>query len=821
MIANFFKRHVFYPLLIILIGLTILISTELGLKSLIQCLRLVTPGILSIGQIKGNLIDGAHFEQLHYQDTQFNLEIEQSFFNLDLNQLLFLKLNLFDFWVQQLNIATKDNLNIKLEKLSGSLSHSLISPYTEISIHNIQGNIQEKTILGFGQFGVDHKNYFFKDLLLNLGEYQFKITPRKQHETSGQDWSLKTLNDEFMNIQLNGILQLKSDTKSQNILIDKGLLQHRDLGEWNLISPSSLTISKDIFSLEPMQWENAQQQARISIDIHRNPIEGWEGNANLAELKLASLNTLLNQNVHINGSINGHLSLSFKPKHIPIVAGEIIVSPGSLQMVDKTNKVSKFPFNGGKIKIITENENLFLNLNLEGPGSSNIKGFLNTLNLASIKNDWRELKINTEINCLENNFYWLTEFWPDVNNFKGNFIGSFKAKGLILSPEWLMDLKLNNSNFNLPRQGITIRNFNVNLTSETDGIFKLQGRGQSGSGNFNVNGQAQPFLSNAPYELNIKGKNIQLINSKAYQIIATMDLKLNLENYNNLNITGNINVPAADINIQEGAQQIVLTHDIIFTDINKPLIASDFKINPNIALRLENNVNIKGHGLNAKGGGKIKIEQYSNGFLFGSGRITLKEGNYRMNGQMFYIDHGRLIFQPITLLTNPTIDIKLIPKPKAQDDKTDLSEIGLSVQGTLLAPNIIPFSSENLSDNEILQRLGFANPFTVIMGNANMSNNLMEKFQKGLGFDVSIETSGMDEESLGSVRGIQDPNDNNAVLTLGKRLSNRWQLLLLQNTMDATHKAKLKYLISPRFSLGTEYGTEGVGADITYSVEKD
>ena len=394
----------------------------------------------------------------------------------------------------------------------------------------------------------------------------------------------------------------------------------------------------------------------------------------------------------------------------------------------------------------------------------------------------------------------IMKFIPNLTRLKGKLQGYINLNN---ESKFNANLAFKDLTMSLPEYGIKIKPLNINFTANNAQTILINGKGimRNGPGEFNIKGHLEPFSKNFSNLLEISGYGIECINTHEYYLIASLQLKLVfLLQQNALQIAGNIIIPKGSINLdQQKSSSIVKSRDIVFLE-QQTTTQNNFRILPNIDLRIEPETALLGKGLDTTISGKLRIYT-ENDMLLGDGRVSIKQGTYKLSGQKFIIEKGRFIYLPGTLIANPTLDIKILPKNKQQDQY-------LYIEGTLNSP-IIKDSGLVNEHQAMLQLLSF--------GSDKIITNIKDK--------LHLHEFGIQEDDYVSNQyKIKNPDESvltNKNFVVGKKINDKIQIQYLKTLNTTNNTVRLKYSLSPHWSLGLESSTEsGHGADLGFSLEK-
>lgn len=364
--------------------------------------------------------------------------------------------------------------------------------------------------------------------------------------------------------------------------------------------------------------------------------------------------------------------------------------------------------------------------------------------------------------------------------------------------------------------------------------YRLQGRLSSGLYFSNIyHGQNKTFVfkgmriqnihlkiqSSALGDFKISGGG--LINTHPFQFWGHPELKNTFSDKPLiLSLYGTILLPKGNIILNESNRFFKLSKDISL--INQHAQKLPLQIEPHIQLILGNDFYFKTQHLESLISGELKIQQRPDGLFSAEGQLHLKDGKYRLQGRSQFIKQGTLVFPPGTLINNPLLNIQISSRPSPIPEEN--KEV-LYVQGTLQKPLLQLYTHHDLKKSETLSTIALGHNSSPEDDQINiLSQSVLLISEQASPFNQILERSlGIEEINLES-RPLQktiNTTGNDTALVLGKRLSKRVYLQYVQNMMDPASTIRLKYALSPKFSTSIESGTEGIGGDLIFTVEKD
>ncbi len=409
----------------------------------------------------------------------------------------------------------------------------------------------------------------------------------------------------------------------------------------------------------------------------------------------------------------------------------------------------------------------------------------------------------------------LMRWMPDVTRLKAKLVGSASLSGTLATPAYTLNAHLTDITATLPALGVKIKPAELHISGDEHGKFMLHGKGnmRRGPGEFSLQGHIEPFKPNIPNAFTVTANNLEFIKNATAHLIAGTKLQLHyafLEQ--RLDIQGDIIIQEGAITLADKREQTVKSKDVIFVNEPKVVGPSAFTINPTINLRIEDNVHFAGLGLDADISGKLDIMQ-RNDALYADGRITIKQGSFQLPGQKLSINKGRLLYPPGTLLVNPVLDIKMKGLHQGQDtNNTAEPALELNVQGTAQKP---VFSESGLASNKDL-----AISQALLTGTSMLSHNLLQE-------KLKVSEIGLTSHNENNIDFFDNPSKmrnqlKNKDFVIGRPLGKNFYVqYLVSMDQDKQQRVRLKYMLNKTWGIGVESGTEGGGADLTFSIERD
>jgi autotransporter translocation and assembly factor TamB len=788
---------ILFLLLLLLIGTVIfIIGTHYGTSIVLKWGEKFIPGELSIQTISGSIwqqnlsLDNIEYKFGHHTIKVQNVSLNWTYnysdkFNINLQQIVFNNITSSEhngnISIHGQGKVTNNNYQLDVYKLAGKINNvNLDGNFSVKYIDNLYYINNTRIILGNNQIVVaeeDHKNLNF---FVNLDKLE-QIMPKM----SG-------------NLSIKGIITNYTYQPTLKLnAISNGIF-----GNNFKLNDGKLSLSLELYA-----------NNKYNLNINLNNLFYKEQQFKLIAIKSSGDAINNTSNFNLNSpefSFITNIHTNFNNKLLLVFANIINPITGKITLTDT---VLQLKSESGKSNLKIDSSIIDLNISKEKiAGVFNINFSPKNKIVAAIELIEQQLQVKlsshfADLSIIENVF-------PDnISNVSGAFSSeTYISNNLNTNNNLLINTKTHLDNFraNLFNLGININPFNLSVTNSRNHELKITGIGMTSgsSSNFTINGLIN-YKNLQSLKLVLKGQNIKLINNGKYNISASPDLTVSINNKNKIDLSGNIFVNSANIILaEEDKNAPVISSDVIFVE-KHPKISTEEKLfkslaydlAPNINIRMRNNINFSGFGINADVTGNLNITKKHPNYL-GYGRITIKKGTYKLPGKILVIKRGRFIYTPGTLLANPSLDIKLSNKKESIDEFNVEKEQFLYIQGTLHAPILVNSGllTGNAATNQIF----------------NSSTSMFtEKFQEKLGL-----------EEFGLADNAKNENADDSVLenkqfVVGKKISNRLYLQYIKDIVDTDNTIRLKFKLLQNFSIGVESGTYGSGSDLYFSKETD
>ncbi len=436
----------------------------------------------------------------------------------------------------------------------------------------------------------------------------------------------------------------------------------------------------------------------------------------------------------------------------------------------------------------------------------------------------------------------LSSLVPSVANLRGELDVDINLAGSLIKPEWLGYMHLKNAKLPATSLGKKAILNDLRLTFLQDNKVSLNGKGLWGSGEFTITGGGQMLTQKPNFNIQLKGEKLLLSDTPEYYIVANPDLSLTLQN-GNMNLTGQIVIPEADIKSLKSPEMVSASDDVVVIS-KKPqpkkapaLIEQGFgsHITTHVELILKDKITYKGHGVSSKVGGRLEINQQPGQPPLAKGKLFLTNGTYKGYGKVFDISYGQILFTGGPIY-DPILDIRaqrtIEPQSTLASFKSNQAILaGVTFSGYLKSPKIGFYSNPSMPDSDIISYLIVGRPqsqineaqaellFQAVSQIANVMGGNRKDVQFNLAEKLKLDQLGFSKkQNYIPTPGSHNPLED-TVFVLGKQLSSRLYLNYSVGLVDSASQFGMRYALGKNVTIEAATGTQGSSADVLLSFE--
>lgn len=438
---------------------------------------------------------------------------------------------------------------------------------------------------------------------------------------------------------------------------------------------------------------------------------------------------------------------------------------------------------------------------LKASGSMAISGGDST---GSYRPDLNSIRADINIKDLD-----LSRFGPAIRKIEG-LSGKMNAE-LNLAPKPKGWIKVEGLEFRVAATGQALENGRLKLGLDRTRVSVEECFAETGGGTLTGEGWLD-LSKNIPFNLKADlSKAVLLLgpigrSTIKARVAITQDLTSPL-------ISGQIKLD--DLHFRAPKSSLEESNEIILVDeeINgRKTPAPPERLQMDLELDLGEKTPIRGEGLKAKIGGRLKIHKQPGQTFRVIGEVDFKEGLYARFGRRFIIQRGEILFngqeEP-----DPAINI-------AATTRVNSVDIDLGIGGTVKKPDYILSSRPVMDREEILAYLIFGQSAS---GSSQAENGKIEARTVGiLGGPATELVKGIVSEKLApDSMTVSASSKGGVALEAGKQLlPNLFFSYVAYSEPTKPNEFKIEYRFSPNVALESNLGDpETIGVDINFKYD--
>ncbi|KGM53686.1 pathogenicity protein [Lysobacter arseniciresistens ZS79] len=411
---------------------------------------------------------------------------------------------------------------------------------------------------------------------------------------------------------------------------------------------------------------------------------------------------------------------------------------------------------------------------------------------------------------------WIELFSPDIVEPTGRLTAALSIGGTRDAPRLGGQARLVDFSTDVPALAITLHNGNLRLDAAPDGSARIAGsvRSSSAAGNpdsgvLHIDGTLGWQGGDTPLVLNLRGQDVLVSDTPDLRAIASPDLQVRYRAGDALELTGEVAVPEARIDLEGLDQGVSASPDVVVLDPVDPDAAPGAPLAMDLVVILGEDVRMDGFGLTGGLDGRIRVLARPGRQMLASGSLDV-EGEYTAYGQDLRITRGRLSWSndPIA---DPFIDLRA---------ERVIGEVtaGVDVSGRASAPEAEVWANPASSQSEALAYLTLGRPLSGLTGSERGDINAASAaltaggslLASQLGARIGLDDAGvMQSRALGG-----------SVFGIGKQLSPRLYVSYGVSLLGTGQVLVLKYLLGRGFDIEIESSTLENRGSLNWRMEK-
>lgn len=566
------------------------------------------------------------------------------------------------------------------------------------------------------------------------------------------------------------------------------------------------------FERVALDLDGQSEKHKVNVDVRAPELslraaadwgaQGWQGQLDATRLPLSTLTAGLTPRVRYEGTVDITARASAPAGGVTVGTLRAELTDAQLRHRRANGKEDVVRLGSGVVTAHAVPEAFEAKLQLDAGATGRIEGEATVQRSAA---DFADLPLRADLNARTDAIGLLNLYIPEIDRSSGLLTVDVALGGTLGTPLVNGLVRLEDGELDLYNINLALRAANLEARLIDNG-FSFKGSARSGEGSLAADGKLTWRGGQTAGALNLKGKDLLVVNVPEARITASPDLRFRIDG-RELEANGTVVVPYAKVAPADLTGAVVSSSDerIVGAPVVNP--EDTFRVTSNIRLELGDKVEIDTFGLTGRIAGAITASTTPDGTSRGSGELGVAEGKYMALGRRLDIERGRLIFGG-GLLADPGIDIratKEFPDVKA----------GVNVRGTLRAPRMTFFSEPSLPQSQIV---------SLILAGGSLES-AQDSDRAGAGRNALLAQGGaILAQQLGSKIGIEDVGieqnlANETSLVLGKYLSPRLYVSYGISLAEAINTLKMRYTLNDKWTIKTESGREQ-SAEIVYTIER-
>ncbi|WP_190319732.1 autotransporter assembly complex protein TamB [Candidatus Enterovibrio altilux] len=597
-----------------------------------------------------------------------------------------------------------------------------------VSSAKIRGSVSLLPIIS-GSFIIDVEGVKAKGI--DVSTLLLKISGNEYHHSVSLNVNGQPVS---ANVAIRGSLDRKKGWKGT--LYDSKITT--PVGPWVLQNDVSIFVDFDsrVVDIETFCW--TQHKSYICLDKPANISEKGEVEFTVVNFNLDSLQFYLPITTTIQGEMDAHANVSWKPNTLPTANVSVSMLKG--QVTELLDEPLTIGWNKIQLNAVLVDEKLSVDFMLDIINNGSLSLNIEMNNLSNKKHT---LKSTFFLNAL--NLDVLAPLLGEGTRLGGQLNGNVVLNGALNAPT--ANGSINFTGLKLESYTMPVKVHKGQISLYLAGYKgQLNGEIKTPDGTVTLTGQADWTKFNEWLaSLKITSERLKVVASPMVALEVNPNLTLTA-NPKQIDIMGTINVPWGRIVVKELPEIAVqISSDIVILgdelkSINKRK-RSPMTIHAEIDVNISNDVRLEAFGLKTMLEGQLSMVSNKKGPVI-NGKINLKEGTYRSFGQDLLIKKGQILFNGPPL--QPYLQIEAIRNP---DNIIDRIEAGIRVHGPANKPEIWVFSDPAMP---------LANAVSYLVRGIALDSASDRQAIVSMLMNLSLLESGPLVSQLGDVFGVQD-----------------------------------------------------------------
>jgi translocation and assembly module TamB len=608
--------------------------------------------------------------------------------------------------------------------------------------------------------------------------------------------------------------------------LDSARLEYGQLPAWQLVDGAAGLVSPERVEVGRHCWQ--AEEADLCLEAASDS-EQLTASAELSGLGAMHFGPLLGEDLEIDGSVNGSMSLAravggpvTAQIDLETTAGRVVLPAYADADLIAGHGPPMVAFEPSRLTLALDPQEFRvaaavnlqhgrLRLDASTPAAVVVDGELTPEARAA-------QPVTGSLELAVPDLAFVDRMLPAVARTEGAIDGRLELGGTLGEPVSTGRLTLRDGAATAVAPRIRITDVTVTLEGRERQGFAFDAVATSGPGQVRAAGSLQ-LLADAPVaQIDVQGADFQILNTDDARIYASPTLRVEA-GQERVAVSGVVEVPRAEITPgARTAGAVTVSRDQVLEDEEPEIDVTPREFYADIRLIPGDEVYFSGFGLDARIEGDLRLVEAPGLPVRATGELRIVDGEYAAYGQQLEIARGRLFFAgPVT---EPALDIEAVRRPRPG------ILVGARVEGPLADPQFSVFSDPPMSEQEQLAFLVLGRPLDEAPGGEGSAltqaalalglrggDALAQNIGERLGVDeLAIVTDGDEEGAEG------DPTQ--ASLVVGTYLSPRLYVSYGVGLFQPGSVLQVQYDISRRWRLVTRSGGAAAGADLLFTLER-
>ncbi|BBB31076.1 translocation/assembly module TamB domain-containing protein [Neptunomonas japonica] len=585
-------------------------------------------------------------------------------------------------------------------------------------------------------------------------------------------------------------------------------LQNEIMGTWQLLHTVSVTGSADKAALDDFCLQRVPVSVvgsgQICVTTAWSKKSGSQGRFNVSQLALNQFEPLLPASTQVEGKMHGQGTFQQINGEKPDFSASINVVASQLQLENTDLSVK-----ADDLRLLLSGKQSRIKADLQLPLVQPVGQVEASI---VIDDAYGEGRLTGSLQAALSDLEFVSLFSPELQAVKGQVESKLVLRGSLKKPQVKGFLKLQEAQAELPALGIALEAINLEIHDQpTTDQLGLTGSLYSGKGLLALSGVLDPLKYSG--QIKLKGKDFQLAATNEIQAWVSPDLSLSITPAL-VSVRGEIKIPKAQLSPPKVASITPLSSDVVIVDSNSERSATipvKQALDAQVRITLGDKVEVDAVGFQGRLEGSVLVEDDGRRATRATGSMAVAAGKYRLYGQDLNIERGSLVFSggPVD---NPGLDLRV---SRIVEEVT----AGAKVGGTLKEPRLTLFSEPSMPESSLLSYLLFGRA----PGAANATASEQELLFRAASA-LTLKGGNVVAEKLSNLfdvneLGLEGDSLNDTSFYIGKYLSPKLYVKYGVGILEPTSTFFMRYLLSKRWSIESQTGTNSSGGDIIYTFE--